>query len=143
MLKSQTNEKKKTPETLFISSHDEQTSNILGFEKEKKKGVCWIYTPKSGKSGKGGGASRSDALRFLLLPLAARRRLLASLGGVSDGARLLLAASSPKPQLPFLPPLLHLADVGGEQRLERRNQPGEGPNVAQANLRRQEGGQVT
>lgn len=58
---------------------------------------------------------------------------------MGSGARLLLIpVSSPLLQLPFLPSLLHLADFGGEQRLERRNQSGEGLKVAEANLRRQE-----
>lgn len=81
----------------------------------------------------------SAALGALVLRAAARRRLLASLGGVMGGARRRLAVSSPQPQLPLLPPLLHLADVGGEQRLERRDQSGEGPEVAEANLRRCQG----
>lgn len=57
---------------------------------------------------------------------------MASLGGVG-GARL--------PQLPLLPPLLHLADVGGEQRLQRRDEAGEGLKVAEANLPGQETGE--
>lgn len=43
-----------------------------------------------------------------------------------------------RPQLPFLSLLLHLVDVGGEQRLQGGNQSGEGLKVAEAYLRRQE-----